>query len=137
MKSQGTCQRTGTYAGVLPTSLLVLVALATSASAECAWLWWQEAEVETPAGISKTWDTPRAFPTQAACAEGLADQVRTLEARYRAQESATLKQTASLLPGGLTAEILSVDPTNLGRGRLIMRLYCLPDTVDPRGAKGK
>jgi hypothetical protein len=115
---------------------LGLLILAASASAECAWLWWQEAEWKTPAGISRSWETPRAYPTQAACAERLSNQVQTLDEKYRSEQSASFKQTASLLPGGLTAEILTVDPSNLGRGRLIMRIYCLPDTVDPRGPKG-
>jgi hypothetical protein len=122
--------------GIMLAAVFSVLGVVTSASAECAWLWWQEAEWKTPAGISQSWETPRAYPTQSACAERLASQVHTWDEKYRAEQSANFKQTASLLPGGLTAEILTVDPTNLGRGRLIVRIYCLPDTVDPRGPKG-
>lgn len=120
-------------------SLLVasLVVVTTSAHADGAWLWWQEVQWKTPAGIRVTWDTPRAYASQAACATQLASEVQRLEAKYRAEESATLGQTATLLPGDLTAEILSVDPSHLERGQLTMRIYCLPETVDPRGPKGK
>lgn len=51
--------------------LLGLLVLAASARADGAWLWWQEAEWKTPAGIRVTWDTPRAYASQAACATQL------------------------------------------------------------------
>lgn len=44
MKPQGTWRRTGTYAGVLITSLLVLVGLGTPASAEGAWVLWGQTQ---------------------------------------------------------------------------------------------
>jgi hypothetical protein len=98
VKWQGTWRRTGTDAGVLLTSLLVLVALATSASAEGTWVLW--GQTQDPWGALET--------------------VR--------------------LGGGLSREACEQERSNREKDPAALRMAsysCLPDTVGPRGPKGK
>ena len=89
---------------VILATLCCLPALAASASAECAWVLWEE--VPSASGSwSLDMGKESAFLTKAACE-------KRLKARIRAFAEA---------------------PT--GGARPFLR--CLPDTVDPRGPKGK
>ena len=103
---------------------LGLLALATAASAECAWIWWEEQVDPT----SRTWATPVAYPTRAACEGHFARLIEAWDAAHIPGQSVNRE------PVGLAAEFITVGQ---GGFRTSVRRYCLPDTVDPRGPKGK
>jgi len=105
---------------------LSLLAWAATASAECAWLLWQEDTFTEP--YEKTWFTPLAYPSRAACVARIEERVK----QWR--EGSSPQQSVRRDTSGTSAEF--VTRTSPGRA-LISRSHCLPDTVDPRGPKTK
>jgi hypothetical protein len=94
-------------------TLLCLLMFPTLTSAESAWTLWMM-------GASSPWDSVGAFSTRELCAEALHQQAQAVE-------KLGLKVTEDP-PGG------SFVATGAGQD---IRGQCLPDTDDPRGAKGK
>jgi hypothetical protein len=101
---------------VILLSLLCLTLLATSASAECAWLLWTR-------GISpiEDWDITSAHPNLQECTADLNAFGQTYQ-----RNGYTV---TGLIPGARSATYEKGDSKGY--------LHCLPDTVDPRGPKGK
>jgi hypothetical protein len=94
-------------------TLLCLLTFATSAHTEGAWMLWMM-------GASSPWDSIGTFPTREQCVEALHQQAQAVE-------KLGLKVTEDV-PGG------SFAATDADRD---IRGQCLPDTIDPRGPKGR
>jgi hypothetical protein len=100
-------------ARILLTMLYCLLTLATSASAEAAWTLWMM-------GGSSPWDLVGTFATREQCVEALHQQAQAVQ-------KVGLKVTEDVRD----ALFAGTDAERDIRGQ------CLPDTVDPRGPKGK
>jgi hypothetical protein len=114
------------WALLLVVACSLLISAAT-AHAECAWVFWQHEEAIALGGGSDKWATPIAYPDRAACVAVIDRYVKAW------QEGASPKQTVDRMPSGTAAEFRTLE----GRLIWVVRRYCLPDTVDPRGPKAK
>jgi hypothetical protein len=93
--------------------LLCLLAFTTSVSAQGTWTLWMM-------GASSPWDPVGSFPTREQCMEALHQQAKAVE-------KLGLKVIEDVSGGSFAGTDADRD----------IRGQCLPDTVDPRGPKGK
>lgn len=123
-------------ARILSIALLSLPFCAVSASAECAWvLWYEQAEIlfpkDAPLSSSMSWGLVQAASSEAECRRALSAEVKG-----RSQPSENRK-----IMSGESSVHETIFQINDGRRQLVsmtdFRYVCLPDTVDPRGPKGK
>ncbi len=109
-------------------SLLVAFYLLTAAAtvyAECAWVLWSETawvEKLNPKSAQPFWTLIQADTAEAACESALATKIR--------QTSRPEKNVKVEVSGNMVSK-------EYERAMAIVRYVCLPDTVDPRGPKGK
>ncbi len=120
-------------------ALLELVLTATSASAECAWVLWEETlwlapdvsasesfeMVFLPARKAKDWGRSAVgtFSDKIACEQGLSNEIKLRSRRAGSVVSDNKVFRVLKWSDGLEEKQVS-------------RYFCLPDTVDPRGPKG-
>jgi len=112
-------------------SLLVAFSLLTSAAtayAECAWVLWEEWS-SVPTALQPVFSVVTGTSTEASCRDKLRKEIGQFEAlRLRPGEERRVDGDS----------ILTRIPDARGEIAHGMRKFiCLPDTVDPRGPKGK
>jgi hypothetical protein len=109
-------------------TLVFVLAFPTLATAECAWVFWQEA-TGPPTHESSTWPVS-AWGTREACEQALAKKVSSDTENYRkSKNNEVILDYAAGKP--------RVWVQRKGRADLISTstYVCLPDTVDPREPK--
>jgi len=140
---------------VLPLGVLVLLASVGTASAECAWvLWWEEhtssysyrtadAKVPGTRGSSQeaqSWNILGSYPTNEACEGQQASKIAALLVTWR-KEKAEAKFGEHNVSHEAGTNIISKRSHYVGEQTSTywtrLRYLCLPDTIDPRGPKGK
>jgi hypothetical protein len=122
------------------TLVLFLLTPAVAASAEGAWvLWSRNADVSQDDRWSDWTNDGNAFPTYAKCRKKLRQYTGVPEASSLADWFEWVRGTGQYDKHGgaviIASGVLVVDPAP--GSRIASEWRCLPDTVDPRGAKGK
>ena len=102
-----------------PLTFLCLSVFTTSASAECAWVLWTKAGTVAGPG-STNWDMVQATPSRGDCLVALERTARGLK---------DVVIVGDIRAGSSMAAEKASSYSYFGK--------CLPDTVDPRGSKGK
>jgi hypothetical protein len=113
-----------------PLVALFLLTSAATAHAECALVLWREEETKSPDRRAEVeWAAPIAYATRAACVAVIDANVDTWKTVD--QQRQTVTRAASGTAAEFRTRFKDID------GWIATRLHCLPDTVDPRGPKGK
>jgi hypothetical protein len=100
-----------------PMVAVLLLASVGTASAECAWMVWVKE------GDGDAWSVRDSVPTYTECVAYLKAARKALAAR----PDTTAKHTGGLI----------VVSRKVGGAVVVTQWHCLPDTIDPRGPKGK
>ena len=108
---------------------LFLLAWAATASAECAWVLWNESANLSAAA---TWTLVYAASSEKDCRAQAEQDYAQTKAEIRAFKELGHKDITIIDDD----QRLAVGTAGAG-GLFRSKFHCLPDTVDPRGARGK
>jgi hypothetical protein len=121
-------------------SVLLMFALATSASGESAWVLWTQDVATDPDLVTKNktaWRRIAAFEGKSACFADASTRAEELAGMLRASDRIVKERKIEVQRLGLGEDHLAVKSTfnaGLYDGARMWTFYrCLPDTVEPRG----
>ena len=102
-------------------ALYLLTSVAT-ASAECAWVLWVRTRVP---GQATTTSVLGAYEARAECKSAEREEIAGVRAKFPSAKMKVDRETVWVWNEKSVATVITHD------------YYCIPDTVDPRGPKGK
>jgi len=124
--------------------LFSLLAVATSAFAESVWVLWSQEVATEPELVTKdktAWRRIAAFESKSACFADASTKAEELAGMLHASDRTVKERKIEVQRLGLGGDHLAVKSTfnaSLYDGARMWTFYrCLPDTVGPRGPKGK
>jgi hypothetical protein len=106
---------------VLLIGVLLLASVAT-ASAECAWVFWQQTSTLRPEVRRGNWMPAEGVASQAQCEQLLETTMKEWMAPLAGQRKEKVDRRSVLI--------------EWSGGKEMRQFTCLPDTIDPRGPKG-
>ena len=118
--------------------LCCLLAVATS-SAEADWVLWESTLTQEDQPMAPTWAIKNAHERRDACESALLEEMTSNVTAWRAMGARVLHP----IEKGVSGLIVRIGTRMVSaahvedRWFIINRYECLPDTVDPRGPKGK
>jgi hypothetical protein len=115
------------WPSIIVATVCCLFTVATPAYAACAWVLWHDDQSTDTRGNAppRQWYLVASYPTAAECTKAI--DIREADAR-KAKWIVDRKATTDLFIG----QQLSNSPY-----RVMSGYQCMPDTIDPRGPKGK
>ena len=121
-------------------AMLCLLLAVTTSAAEAAWVLWESTLTQEDRPMAPTWAIKNTHERRDACESALLEEMASNVTGLRDMGARVLGPTEKKGVSGLIVRIgnRTVSTAHVeDRWFIINRYECLPDTVDPRGPKGK